>query len=131
MNLLASVEQKTRKKIRNKVIDKLDENLITETATFQKLKRDLEREIKLVKGKFQDLKLTTDKERTQRNKGHFLFFMRLLNFKIQNSTRTKTISCSLSATLTNSKKKLRARIASSTKKVQLFNKKRAHWPSKL
>ena len=80
MNLLASVEQKTRKKIRSKVIDKLDENLISETATFQKLKRDLEREIKLVKGKFQDLKLTTDKERNQRNKGHFVFFMRLLNF---------------------------------------------------
>lgn len=76
MNLLASVEQKTRKKIRNKVIDKLDENLITETATFQRLKRDLEREIKLSKEKFQHLKLTTDKERSERNKGTFSSVLR-------------------------------------------------------
>lgn len=76
MNLLASVEQKTRKKIRNKVIDKLDENLITETATFQRLKRDLEREIKLSKEKFQHLKLTTDKERSERDKGTFFSVLR-------------------------------------------------------
>ena len=78
MNILASIEKKAKKSLNKKIIvdkqvliDKLDENknLTTELGQIKRVKHEMEKEAKLYKEKFQHLKTSTDRERTERNKG--------------------------------------------------------------
>ena len=78
MNLLASIEKRAKKTLNKKVIvdkqiliDKLDENknLTTELGQIKRVKHEMEKEARLYQEKFQHLKTSTDKERTERNKG--------------------------------------------------------------
>ena len=84
MNLLASIEKRAKKTLNKKVIvdkqiliDKLDENknLTTELGRIKRVKHEMEKEARLYQEKFQHLKTSTDKERTERNKGFKLRFI--------------------------------------------------------
>lgn len=84
MNLLASIEKKAKKTLNKKVIvdkqiliDKLEENknLTTELGQIKRVKHEMEKEARLYQEKFQHLKTSTDKERTERNKGFKLRFI--------------------------------------------------------
>ena len=68
---MKSLTEKARKKLRKEVVQKLDEhnNLVKETASFQKVKKDLEKEVKSLRERYTELKVLTDKEREKKNKG--------------------------------------------------------------